>query len=119
MYSPRTHHTAESITNAGMKAALALTLLTLMSYIIFAQQGRGTIQGTVVDANGAAVAGAKVTITGTATNLSFNAVTGAEGFFLVPNLNVGGYSVTVTKDGFKKVVQRGIVLEVDQKAEIN
>jgi Carboxypeptidase regulatory-like domain len=115
MNSPNPHHTP-----ASMKiAALAISILTLITSITFAQQGRGTIQGIVVDAGGASIAGARVTITNTATNLVFTAVTGEEGFYIVPNLIVGSYSVTVTKEGFKKAVHNGIVIEVDQKAEIN
>jgi hypothetical protein len=118
MNSPNSHHTAASIKIAALAISI-LTLITSITSIAFAQQGRGTIQGTVTDAGGASIAGAQVTITNTATNLVFTAVTGEEGFYIVPNLIVGGYSVTVAKDGFKKAVQRGIVLEVDQKAEIN
>jgi carboxypeptidase family protein len=115
MYSPRTHHSRASI-------IILIALIALITYIApmsYAQQGRGTIQGTVTDAGGGTIAGAQVTITNTATNLAYTAVTGAEGFYTVPNLSVGSYTVTATKDGFKKTVRNGIVLEVDQKAEIN
>lgn len=95
-------------------ATLGMTATTVL-----AQQGRGTIQGTVTDETGASIPGAQVTATNTATNLTFTAVTGDEGFFSIPNLNVGGYSLTATKDGFKKAVRSGLVLEVDQKADIN
>jgi hypothetical protein len=84
-----------------------------------AQQGRGTILGTVTDTSGAVVPGAQVTITNTATNLTSTATTNDEGVYSVPNLLVGTYSVTVTKEGFKKFVRTGILLEVDQKAPIN
>jgi hypothetical protein len=118
MNSLNPQHTAASVKIAALAISI-LTLITSITSITFAQQGRGTIQGTVTDVGGASIAGAQVTITNTATNLVFTAVTGEEGFYIIPNLIVGGYSVTVTKDGFKKAVQRGLVIEVDQKAEIN
>ncbi|MBO0862449.1 MAG: carboxypeptidase regulatory-like domain-containing protein [Chloracidobacterium sp.] len=105
--------------NPEKTIALTLSALALMAPAVFAQQGRGTILGTVTDLSGAAVAGAQVIVTNTATNLTFNAVTNDDGFFTIPNLIVGGYSVTVSKDGFRKSVRGGVTLEVDQKAEIN
>lgn len=99
-----------------------LALLLSMSLILtvaFAQRGRGTILGTVTDASGAVIPGAVVTITNPATNVATTATTNTDGNFTVPNLMVGGYSVAVTKDGFKKAVRSGVVLEVDQRADLN
>lgn len=115
MYSLIPHNRPASI----RIVVLTISILALITFTTFAQQGRGTIQGTVIDAGGASIAGAQVTITNIDTNLVFTAVTGAEGFYIVPNLIVGAYSVTIAKDGFKKAVHSGIVIEVDQKAEIN
>ncbi len=99
--------------------ALTLSALAFMISAVFAQQGRGTILGTVTDPSGAAIPGAQVTVTNTATNLTFNAITNDDGFFTVPNLIVGSYSITISKEGFKKSVRGGVTLEVDQKADIN
>jgi carboxypeptidase family protein len=105
--------------NPAKTIALIVSALALTVSTVFAQQGRGTILGTVTDTSGAAIAGAQVTVTSAATNLTSNAITNDDGFFTIPNLIVGGYSVTVSKEGFKKSVRGGITLEVDQKAEIN
>ena len=99
--------------------ALPMLLVLVMSSVAFGQQGRGTILGTVTDQTGAVVPGAQVVITNVNTNLNFNAVSNAEGAFSVNALIVGTYNVTVTKDGFKKYLRSGIVLEVDQKAQLN
>ncbi|MFZ4795460.1 MAG: carboxypeptidase regulatory-like domain-containing protein, partial [Blastocatellia bacterium] len=85
----------------------------------YAQRGRGTILGAVTDAGGAVVPGAVVTVTSTATNAASTTTTNSDGNFTVPNLEVGGYTVAVTKDGFKKAVRSGITLEVDQRAQID
>jgi outer membrane receptor protein involved in Fe transport len=100
-------------------AALQLSILLLLASAVFSQQGRGTILGVVTDSTGAIVPGATVIITNTATNVAATAITNNDGYYTAPNLLVGGYSVAVTKSGFKKAVRSGIVLEVDQKAEIN
>ena len=98
--------------------ALAPCLL-LLGQIVFAQQGRGTIFGTVTDASGAVVPGATITITNTATNLDTTTITNDSGYYSVPNLQVGAYSVAAAKAGFKKRLQSGLTLEVDQKAQVD
>jgi hypothetical protein len=96
-----------------------LVLALMSARHTLAQQGRGTILGTVTDSTGAVVPGATVTITNTATNVAMTVTTNNDGNYAVPNLLVGSYAVTVTKEGFKQGVRSGITLEVDQKAEIN
>lgn len=62
-----------------------------------AQVTTSNIRGQVVDANGAAVAGAEVVVTDSRTGRVDTATTGADGFYAVRNLRVGGpYIVGVT-----------------------
>ena len=84
-----------------------------------AQQGRGTIQGLVTDPTGAAVPDARVTITHAATHVTETTPTNGVGRYLVSNLNVGAYTVSVTKEGFKKLERSGITIEVGQSAEVD
>jgi hypothetical protein len=97
---------------------LLLSLLVLASYAL-AQQGRGTILGTVTDASGAPVAGATVRVTNTATNSGQETKTTNEGLYQAPNLAVGDYTVTVEKTGFRKVVRSGLQIQVDQRAQVD
>ena len=99
------------------KFVLAVTLMAALP--LAAQQGRGTILGTVTDQTGAAVGGASVTIQNTQTNVTVNTQTNGEGYFTSPPLIVGTYEVTVDHAGFKKAVQTGVSLQVDQRAELN
>ena len=94
--------------------AFLLTISTL-----FAQQGRGTIQGVVTDQTGAAAAGVAVRVTNVDTNVTINTETNGEGYFLATNLNVGSYSVSAERTGFRKALRSGIVLQVDQRAQID
>ena len=84
-----------------------------------AQQGRGTILGTVTDSSGAAIAGAKVSIVNVDTAVAVNVETNKDGYYTSPGLNVGNYQVVAEHYGFKKAVRNGLVLQVDQQAEIN
>src|ERR1043166_3255005 len=60
----------------------------------------GTIQGTVLDANGAAVPGANVEIKNLDTNISRTLTTDEDGRFTALALQPGNYMVTVSKQGF-------------------
>jgi Carboxypeptidase regulatory-like domain len=89
-------------------------LALLVVELAMAQVSTGTITGTVRDSTGAVMQGAKVTVVQQATSESRDSVTNERGEFNVPNLHIGQYSVTVTRDGFKTDVHNGIVLEVDK-----
>ena len=75
-----------------------------------AQSERGTITGTVQDASGAVVPGAKVTLTNTLTGVTISVPSNAEGEYTVPQLQVGTYSVKVEKEGFRPATVSGLVL---------
>ena len=77
-----------------------------------AQEARGTLQGRVFDASGAAVPGATVEIANVNTGVTTPATTNEEGNYRVPFLNPGAYRVTVSLDGFSKFVSQNIQLHV-------
>jgi hypothetical protein len=93
--------------------------LLCLASIAAAQQGRGTIYGTITDPSGAAVVNAKVSITNTDTNNAIVTQTDASGYYLSPTLIVGSYQVAVEVTGFKKATRSGISLQVDQRAEVD
>src|SRR5688500_8291365 len=74
----------------------------------------GTIQGAVVDANGAVVPGADVAIKNLDTNLARNFTTDEGGRFVALALPPGRYSVTITKQGFATAVAESLDLTVGQ-----
>lgn len=84
-----------------------------------AQTATGRIIGTVTDPQGAAIAGAKITVTNTGTNVRSNTLTNSDGFYQVLELPVGTYSVTAERDGFSKVVTAPQPLDVNQSLRID
>lgn len=82
-----------------------------------AQEVTGSIVGNVHDSNGAAVAGATVTITNTNKNnlVVRTLTTNEEGDFTAPNLDPGTYTVTVEAANFKKSVNTDLKLEVGSR----
>ena len=77
------------------------------------------INGVVKDPSGSAIPGAAVRATQTATGQARNAVSGADGTYTLPNLPIGPYQIEVTKDGFSKFNQTGIVLQVDSNPVVD
>jgi Carboxypeptidase regulatory-like domain len=82
-------------------------------------QATGSISGTVTDPTGAAMPGAKVTVTAPATGMVRSSVTNEAGEYIVPLLGVGRYDVQAEHDGFQKVVTSAIQLQVDEHRELN
>ena len=70
------------------------------------------IQGTVQDSTGLAVPAAEVKVTHTDTGAVRTVTTGADGGYVLTNLPIGPYQLEVSKEGFAKYVQKGIVLQV-------
>src|SRR5260370_13539500 len=84
--------------------SLCIFLLTLSA---MAQIQNGQFTGTVTDASGAAVAGAKVTLTNRATNLSVTTTTNGTGSYTATQLPIRGYKNTVEAARFKTFPNKG------------
>ena len=103
-----------------IRTVLCFTVVFLATSCLFGQAGAtGSILGTVTDATGAVVPGAKVTVTNTATGVPFNTVTSSAGDYLAPGLQVGTYNVSAEAKGFQKSITTGFTLSVDQKIRVN
>ena len=72
---------------------------------LYGQGATGAIAGKVTDTSGAVIAGARVTITNTATNASRETVANGEGLYSAPALEAGEYQVRVEVPGFRTVVR--------------
>ena len=84
----------------------------------FAQSGAGSIQGTVTDSTGAVIPGATISVVNQATNSNTDTKSSNVGFYQVPALFTGSYTVTVTAPGMK-TYKTAIQLLVAQNAVIN
>ncbi len=88
--------------SSKMKLILGSLLLLFAGVTAWGQTITGDIGGTVADASGAVVVGAKVTATNVATNVATSAITNKEGIYSIRFLQVGTYKVTVVSaKGFK------------------
>jgi hypothetical protein len=100
-----------------MAIAIALAL-GVFGLAAFAQSGAGSIQGTVTDPSGAVIQGALVHVINQATGVAVDTRTNDVGFYQVPGLNTGTYSVSISAPNMKTTNQ-SIELLVAQSAVIN
>ncbi len=94
-------------------------LSTLFCAALEAQQTLGAITGTVKDASGSAVPAATVKATNISTNLQVTAHSDGNGSYLVPNLPVGTYKVTFTKEGFDTETHTEVIVQADRTSTVD
>ena len=104
--------------DATCRAAVwALVLLVASATSAFAQLDRGTISGTIKDAQGGVVPGVTVTATITQTQQTRSTVTDGSGFYHVSEPQPGRYDIVAELQGFKKVNRTGV--QVDAASALN
>lgn len=104
------------------KSLYALSLIgvgLLTGALAFAQLQAGRIVGQVFDPQHAAVPGATITVTNSATSLSETVKADASGNYVVTPLDPGTYSVSASAQGFATMVRNGIELTVGKAAEVD
>src|SRR5579885_1154901 len=102
-------------------ATYALALITMALQLAWGQTQaiNGSIRGRVTDPAGAAVPGANVGVTNTATGYARSVDSNEEGYFVLPNLPIGSYTVTVKKDGFESQHHTDIRLDAGTEAVLD
>src|ERR1700733_14704820 len=98
---------------------LQLCLLSFFCVSAVGQVTTGSILGTIHDATGAVVPNAKVTVSDTGKGTTSVHQTDSDGSYNVPFLIPGTYNVSVEMNGFKRSVSNNIVLDIDQKAQVD
>src|SRR5262245_17004616 len=96
-----------------------LVVLLGMAGRSWAQTATGQITGTVKDASGAVMAGAKVKISNDKTGFTRETTTNDTGDYVFPLLPVGVYSISAEQQGFKVAKQSDITLLVNQTMRVN
>src|ERR1044072_248921 len=99
--------------------ALIVALLLTCAPDALAQGTASRVTGVVQDSSGAVVEGATVTLTNEATNVSLTTQTTSSGAYVFDLVQVGTYTVSVEKQGFKKFVSNGNQANINQPATVN
>ena len=93
------------------KLLFSIIFITLFSFSVFSQNNPETIKGTVTDANGASVAGAKVKIRNKVSANEFQTQTDSSGNFSFDGLTRGDYRVNVEAAGFSSSTKEIFIKE--------
>src|ERR687895_777473 len=99
--------------------ALLVTLVTGGSAFAQSQAINGTIEGTVVDEQGAVLPGVTVTVVNLDTGDTRVVVSNESGLYRAPLLPLGSYRVNAELQGFRKYEQTGVSLSAGQVAVID
>jgi outer membrane receptor protein involved in Fe transport len=95
--------------SANLRGSLPLVLLLAISALAAVN---ATLTGRVADANGAAIPGAKIEATNTATGSVVTVTTNDEGLYVIPQLAPGTYRVTAQKSGFRTSAKQEVIIHV-------
>ncbi|MBI4910571.1 MAG: carboxypeptidase regulatory-like domain-containing protein [Acidobacteria bacterium] len=97
---------------------IAFLLFVLCGGLLTGQSPTANVIGVIKDQTGAQVPGASVILRHVEKGETREISSNAEGEFTITNLSPGEYQILISKEGFRKLEERGVVLELDQTARI-
>jgi predicted anti-sigma-YlaC factor YlaD len=98
---------------------LAIVGVLLMPALSEAQLTRGIVSGTVRDQTGGLVPGAVATATNVETGVARTGVTNEQGFYRIPALEPGRYTVRIDLSGFKTVERTGVTVPISTEVTVS
>ncbi len=87
--------------------------------ILQAQVDTGSITGTVSDASGAVISGAKITLVNQGTGASLTTTTGSDGVYKFSPVRIGTYRLEATSQGFQTLTQKDVSVNIGSNVELN
>src|SRR5437773_1693171 len=113
----------KAISSGFLRASLTMSTVLLLLFLcappLHAQVDTGTILGTVTDASGAAISGAKVTLTNEGTSAALSTTTAPDGSYKFTPVKIGSYKLTTSFQGFQTITQTNVVVNVGTDVVIN
>ena len=105
----------------SLRAGLVLALGCLLGLApsLAHAQATGSISGTAKDDSGAVLPGVTIEAVNTATNRVRTAITGADGFYTIPLVQPGTYTVKASLAGFSTLSRTGVRVSVSETSLVN
>src|SRR5579863_5580726 len=92
---------------------VALVALLIAGLPALGQLDTGSISGVVTDPSGGSVKDVKISATETSTGTTYNTVSSATGYYVLPSVRTGTYQLTAEPSaGFKKAIYSGVIVTV-------
>lgn len=101
------------------RAVAVLPFVLFLASNALAQEGTSQVRGHVVDQQSGALPGVNIVLTNQDSGTFREAVSGVDGSWLVAALPPGRYQVTAQLEGFKKFVQRDVVVAVGNQVTLD
>ena len=100
---------------------MSRTLMTAALFVtaLVAQRNTASLAGQIRDVSKGVVPGAKVTVLDAARNVERSTMSNPEGYYVIPALPAGAYSLAVTASGFQSHNVSNVTLQVDQQATVD
>jgi hypothetical protein len=102
----------------AMWIGMCVCLLALFVPAAGAQTDQGAITGVVQDDQGAAIQGAKVTLTATDTGFALERTANGSGVFVFSPVKIGNYKLTASAANFQTTVQENLHLDIQQRLNV-
>ncbi|MEX2261183.1 MAG: carboxypeptidase regulatory-like domain-containing protein [Bryobacteraceae bacterium] len=98
-----------------------LLLLSALTALALSAQSTGaaTLVGTVSDSTGAVIPAVKVTARNLGTQFVYEGQTNTAGAYYISNLPSGNYELVAEAEGFKRYVQSGITLRINEQPRMD
>src|SRR5882762_8861204 len=113
-----THKNLKKTINIFVALLVALASSLFRPTGVLAQSGAGSIQGTIQDATSAALPRCAVHVVNEKTGVTNDTTSNGAGFYSVPGLFAGSYTITFSAPGMKKY-QTALTLQDAQNAVLN
>ena len=110
------HPRPSQLTRTSMSIAL-VTFILLAPFAL--AQSTAMLSGVVKDSSGAVITGANITLTNQLTSERRTLVTNGEGYFSLPGLLVGTYTLNAQAKGFVSYVAKNILLDAADSKTLN
>ncbi len=101
-----------------LKFALCVSLFTLLTLVLQAQQVTVYLGGRVADMTGAIVPSAQISAVNTQTGFTRKAVSAADGEYQLPAMPVGDYKISAEAPGFKRMLKM-VHLDIGASATVD
>lgn len=97
----------------------SVAALVVFAALAHAQTSRGTVTGTVLDASGALIGGAHVTLTGEQTGVRLETESNQSGVYRFDAVDPGIYELAIAQPGFKAYLATRIGVEANRTTTVD
>jgi hypothetical protein len=98
---------------------LTLIVSFALPCVVLGQSTNASLTGIVDNSSKAVIVGAQIAAINTETGVKITATSNGEGQYTISSLSPGTYRIEVDKEGYRGIIEAGLVLHVQDIAQIN